>query len=254
MMSERLRLKEPELFQDNIGVGFTQAAKRAPALFLRRDFCYTADTMIITYQGAEFFKVQQGDTVVAFNPVSKDSKLKSARFGANVVLVSAHHPDFNGVEQMSFGEKQPVVIEGPGEYETQDIFIKGFGGLSHFGEKELLNTSYLLSIEGMNLCYLGALDGELPKELVEATEDIDVLFVPIGGEGVLEPSEAYKIAVKLEPKVIIPMHYGDVGMKDALKMFLKEAGKADTKAEDKLTIKKKDLEGKEGEVVVLASA
>lgn len=209
--------------------------------------------MMITYQGAEFFKVQQGDTVVAFNPVSKDSKLKSLRFGANVVLVSAHHSDFNGSEQMSFGEKQPFVVEGPGEYETQGIFIKGFAGLSHYGEKELLNTSYLLSIEGMNLCYLGALDGELPKELVGAVDDIDILFVPIGGEGVLEPAEAYKIAVKLEPKVIIPMHYGDVGMKDALKMFLKEAGQS-PKPEDKLTVKKKDLEGKEGEVIVLAQA
>ena len=210
--------------------------------------------MIITYQSAEFFKVQQGDTVVAFNPVSKDSKLKTARFGANVVLVSAYHPDFNGAEQMSFGEKQPMVIEGPGEYETQGIFIKGFGGLSHYGEKELLNTSYLLNIEGMNLCFLGAMDGEeLSKELIEAVEDIDILFVPIGGEGVLEPAEAYKIAVKLEPKVIIPMHYGDIGMKDALKLFLKEAGQT-SKTEDKLTIKKKDLEGKEGEIIVLAQS
>ena len=209
--------------------------------------------MIITYQGAEFFKVQQGDTVVAFNPVSKDSKLKTARFGANVVLVSAYHPDFSGAEQMSFGEKQPIIIEGPGEYETQGIFIKGFGGVSHYGEKELLNTSYLLSIEGMNLCFLGAMDGELPKELIEAVDDIDILFVPIGGEGVLEPAEAYKIAVKLEPKVVIPMHYGDVGMKDALKMFLKEAGQS-PKEEDKLTVKKKDLEGKEGEIIVLAQS
>lgn len=208
--------------------------------------------MIITYQGGEMFKVQQGDTVVAMNPISKDSKkLKAARFGANVVLVSAYLPDFNGVDQMSFGDKQPVVIEGPGEYETQGIFIKGFAGVSHCGEDEVQNTSYLLSIEGMNLCYLGALDGELPKDLVEAVDDIDILFVPIGGEGVLEPAEAYKIAVSLEPKLIIPMHYGDVGMKDALKAFLKEAGQ-NPKAEEKLTLKKKDLEGKSGEVAVLS--
>jgi hypothetical protein len=53
------------------------------------------------------------------------------------------------------------------------------------------------------------------------------------------------------------MHYqtteagGDMGEKDALKKFLKEEG-ADVKPIEKLTIKKKDLEGKEGEVVVLA--
>ena len=206
--------------------------------------------MIITYQGAEFFKVQQGDTVIAFNPISKDSKLKPSRFGANVVLVSAHHPDFNGAEQMSFGEKQPLVIEGPGEYETQGIFIKGFGSKTEHGGKELVNTCYLVSMDGMNLCFLGALVGELPSDLIGAAEDIDILFVPVGGNGVLSPADAYKTAVKLESKVIIPMHYDAA----SLKTFLKEGGKTAEKPEEKLTVKKKDLEGKEGEIIVLAEA
>ncbi|KKR65419.1 MAG: hypothetical protein UU06_C0019G0014, partial [Parcubacteria group bacterium GW2011_GWB1_40_5] len=49
----------------------------------------------------------------------------------------------------------------------------------------------------------------------------------------------------------IPSHHGDVGVNNSLKMFLKEAGEEGIKPVDKLTIKKKDLEGKEGEVVVL---
>jgi len=53
--------------------------------------------------------------------------------------------------------------------------------------------------------------------------------------------------------VIIPMHYDGIGQKDALKTFLKEAGAESSKPVDKLTIKKKDLEGKAGEVVVLKS-
>jgi hypothetical protein len=36
-----------------------------------------------------------------------------------------------------------------------------------------------------------------------------------------------------------------------LKAFLKEAGQDGVKSIEKLTIKKKDLEGKEGEIVVL---
>ena len=51
---------------------------------------------------------------------------------------------------------------------------------------------------------------------------VDILFVPIGGDGVLDPAQAYKLAVSLEPKLIIQMHYGDVGDKNALKTFLKE--------------------------------
>jgi len=41
-----------------------------------------------------------------------------------------------------------------------------------------------------------------------------------------------------------------LGLKDALKSFLKEAGENPTPVV-KLTLKKKDLEGKEAEVVVL---
>ncbi|MEK7556865.1 MAG: MBL fold metallo-hydrolase, partial [Patescibacteria group bacterium] len=74
--------------------------------------------MVITYHGLESFKVQFGDTVLAFNPVSKDSKLKTAKFGADIALISMHHEDMNGAEQVSFGEKKAFVVEGPGEYES----------------------------------------------------------------------------------------------------------------------------------------
>ena len=74
--------------------------------------------MIITYQGVEFFKVQFGDTILAFNPISKESKFKPTRFFADVALISANHSDFNGAENLSYNGKDPLVISGPGEYET----------------------------------------------------------------------------------------------------------------------------------------
>jgi len=209
--------------------------------------------MIITYYGGEFFKVQFGDTTLAFNPISKDSKLKSSRFGADIVLSTTYHADFNGVEQVSHGDKKPFVISGPGEYEVKEVFIKGLPSESKYGGKDLVNTIYTVSLENMNICFLGALNNsELKNETVEALDEIDILFVPIGGDGVLDPVKAYKLAVSLEPKIIIPMHYGDVGANDALKVFLKEAGE-NPKAEPKLTLKKKDLEGKEGDIVLLDS-
>lgn len=209
--------------------------------------------MIITYYGGEFFKVQFGDTTLAFNPISKDSKLKSSRFGADIVLSTTYHSDFNGVEQVSHGDKKPFVISGPGEYEVKEVFIKGLPSESKYGGKDLVNTIYTVSLENMNICFLGALNNsELKNETVEALDEIDILFVPIGGDGVLDPAKAYKLAVSLEPKIIIPMHYGDVGANDALKVFLKEAGE-NPKPEPKLTLKKKDLEGKEGDIVVLDS-
>lgn len=210
--------------------------------------------MIITYFGGEFFKVQFGNTTLAFNPISKESKLKPSRFGADIVLSSMHHPDFNGIDQVTHGDKKPFVIEGPGEYEVGGIFIKGLPSKSKYGGEDMINTIYTVSLENMNICFLGAINTtELKAETIEALDEIDILFVPIGGSGVLDPAQAYKLAVSLESKIIIPMHYGEIGDKDALKVFLKEAGENPT-PESKLTLKKKDLDGKEGDVFVLDSS
>jgi L-ascorbate metabolism protein UlaG (beta-lactamase superfamily) len=196
--------------------------------------------MIITHHGADFFKVSFGDTTIAVNPISKDSKIKSTKFGSDITLVSLNSPEHNGVEQTSRGEKESFVIQGPGEYEVQGVFIKGFLSNSVYGGKEHINTIYTVALEGINLGFLGALsDEKLSAEAKEGIEGVDILFVPIGG------------AVQFEPKIIIPSHFSDIGEKDALKKFLKESGEESVKPIDKLTIKKKDVEGKEGEVVVL---
>ena len=218
--------------------------------------------MIITYLGGEFMRVQFGDTVLAFNPPSRESKLKPTRFGADIALISLNHSDMNGVETVTHGDRKPFVISGPGEYEIKEVVIRGFAtdskyGLSSGGAKSAQsNTVYTVSLEGMKLCFLGALSSaELPAALTEELGEVDVLFIPIGGEGVLTPSAANKLAVALEPRLIIPIHHAALGDKNALKQFLKEAGEENLggggKPLDKLTLKKKDLEGKEGEVVVL---
>lgn len=210
--------------------------------------------MIINYLGGECFKMQFGETVIGFNPPAKESSLKSSRFGADIAFVSVNHPDCNGTDTLEFGEKKPFVISGPGEYEVKGIFVKGFKSKSDYGGKDKINTIYSLSLDNINICFLGALSGDVDSETLEAIDDIDLLFVPIGGEGVLTAAQAYKLAVKLEPKAIIPMHFGAIGDKNALKVFLKEAGEESVKPVDKLTIKKKDLEGKNGDVIVLEAA
>src|SRR3989344_5648588 len=214
--------------------------------------------MIITYHGVDFFKVSLGDTTIAVNPISKDSKEKSSRFGADITLVSLNSPEHNGSDVTSRGDKESFLIKGPGEYEVSGVFIKGFLSKSTYPSTgsgqavEQINTIYTVSLEGMSLCFLGALgDKELSAEAKEAIEETDILFVPIGGDGVLDPTSAHKLAVQFEPKLIIPSHFGEVGEAGALKKFLKEAGEESVKPVDKLTIKKKDLEGKEGDVVVL---
>ncbi len=207
--------------------------------------------MIITNHGKQFFKVQLGDTVLAFNPISKESKLKASRFGADVSLISLNKADFNGIESVTYGGKEPFSISGPGEYETKGIFIKGFLSNIKKDDEDLINTIYLVSIEGMNICFLGSLQNfDMESKTKEALENIDILFVPINEKDTLSPDEAHKIATKLGTNIVIPMDYSP----EELKQFLKESGNENISPVDKFTVKKKDLDGKSVEVVVLKSS
>jgi len=208
--------------------------------------------MIISHYGGEMFKITSGDLTIAINPISKKSKLKPVKFGSDIAIVSRLLPEFNGTEEVTRKEKQPFIIDGPGEYEIKNVFIKGTPAKSEY-QSEGINTIYTIKMENINMVFIGALSDSKPDmSFIEDMDDIDIVFVPIGDDGVLNFAEAHKFAVSLEPKVIIPMHFEGVGKKDSLKNFLKEAG-SDAKPVEKLTIKKKDLEDKSAEVIVIKS-
>jgi len=153
--------------------------------------------MVISYMGGECFKITQGNLTLAFNPPSKDSTLKSSKFGSDIVLVSNDNEDFNGVENSSFGDREPFVISGPGEYEVKEVAVRGFGSETTYGGDKGINTIYSVTLEDMNLCFLRALgSSDLPASAKQALDDIDILFLPIGGDGVLDPAQAAKLAVQ----------------------------------------------------------
>ncbi len=206
--------------------------------------------MILSYHGGACIKASAGDTTIVLGPVSKSSKnFKPVNFGADVAFVSLSHADMNGAEDAGRGDKQPFAIFGPGEYEVKDIAASGFPAGSMYGGEGRINTVYSIQFDGLNVLYLGALgDMDLPSDVLEM-DSPDVLIIPIGGNGVLDAAEAEKLAVKLEAKIVIPILYDD----KTLKTFLKEAGAESVKPVEKLTIKPRDVAGKEGEVVVLSS-
>jgi L-ascorbate metabolism protein UlaG (beta-lactamase superfamily) len=213
--------------------------------------------MVITHHGGQCFKVTFGDITLVFDPVSKGASLPAVRFGADIALISRNHADMNGSAEVAFGGKEPFIISGPGEYEKGGVTVQGFLTKSEYGlgktEKEAMNTVYAVKLEGMTLVHLGALaEPVLSQEAREAIDDIDVLFVPVGGDGVLDAAGAAKLATILEPKIIIPMHWSGIGEKGALELYIKEEGGTSEKV-DKLTIKKKDTADKDGAIIVITT-
>ena len=194
--------------------------------------------MVITYYGAACFRVQSGETVIAFAPPSKESKFKTPRFQTDIALINPNHPDYNGRDVLSAkDEKKPVfVIDGPGEYEISGIYIKGIS----------IPVIYVLSLENIILCHLGGfIEKNLRPEIKEEIGEVDVLFVPIDED---DGQKAAQLISQIEPKIAIPMNYKEAD----LKHFLKEFGNNSIKPEEKLTIKKKDLSEEKTQVVVLS--
>lgn len=211
--------------------------------------------MVITHHGGQCFKVTFGDLTLVFDPVAKGANVPAVRFGADIALISRNHPDMNGGSEVAYAGKEPFIIQGPGEYEKEGVTIQGFLTKSQYGLQagthEAMNTVYAVKLEGMTLVHLGALsDPMLAQEAREAIDEIDILFVPVGGDGVLSAPEAAKLATVLEPSIIIPMHWSGIGEATALEAFVKETG-SEAERVDKLTIKKKDVAEKDGAIIVI---
>ena len=203
--------------------------------------------MIITYHGEGFIKLQQGNAIVAINPISKAHDSKATRFGADISLSSLNHEAFNGHDQVDLASKTPLTISGPGEYELSDIFIKGFLSKGPAGK---INTIYALNMEGFKIVHLGALASvEIDSETEEDIAGADILFVPLGGFGSLDPKASAKLATALGSKLIIPILDND--KQTGLPAFLKDAGGESVKPVEKLALKKKDIEASEGVVTIL---
>jgi L-ascorbate metabolism protein UlaG (beta-lactamase superfamily) len=118
-------------------------------------------------------------------------------------------------------------------------------------KSDMINTVYYFEFDDIKICFLGVLyEGTLSTEARESIDQVDILFVPIGGKTVINAETAAKLARTFEAKMIIPMDYGNDQESDSLKKFLKETGAKESTPVEKLTLKSKDFSGKEGEVVV----
>lgn len=211
--------------------------------------------MVLTWYGQSCFKIQSGDLVIAVDPFNKEIGLTPPRFKADIVAVTHAHHDHNNVESMPEGA---FVLNGPGDYEVKGVAVTGIPTFhdDKEGKERGTNTAYVFDIEGIRVAHLGDFgEAKIRPETVDALGEIDILLIPVGGTYTIDAEVAAEVASAIEPKVVIPMHYAIPGLKvklDAVDTFLKEMGTKNTAAQDRLTIKKKELsESNTTNVVVL---
>jgi len=138
-------------------------------------------------------------------------------------------------------------VDGPGEFDVKGLFVRGIPAEGA--------AIYSIRMEDIRMGFLGSLkQKELTESQLSELEDINILFVPVGGKTVCDAEEAVVIVNQIEPRFVIPMHYEQKGLKmnlDKVEQFLKEMG-AKPVEQEKFTLKKSDLLGEQTEVVVLA--
>ncbi len=190
--------------------------------------------------------------MIAYNPITATKDNKVSKFGADLVMCSMTSPDYYGVDTVTYGDKQPFVVDGPGAYEVQDLPIIAVQTWYGEGENRQSNTVYSLELEGMKMVFLGSIDkmdALLPEDR-ERLGEADIVFASLGTG--LPPSKVYSLAKSFSPSYIVGI---GAGAEDDIvrKVFLDEANQSNAEVLDKWTVKQRDLLGKEAEAMVIAS-
>lgn len=108
-------------------------------------------------------------------------------------------------------ESAKIVIDQPGEYEVSGVSIYGIPARAHIDEQsDRTATMYKLIIDDLRVLVTGHIYPELTDKQLEQIGMIDVMIVPVGGNGyTLDAVGALKVVKKVEPKLVIPTHYDD---------------------------------------------
>jgi L-ascorbate metabolism protein UlaG (beta-lactamase superfamily) len=109
-----------------------------------------------------------------------------------------------------------LVIEGPGEYGIADFDIRGIAAQRHLDSESDPKASTIYRIEAGEIRV--ALVGNIYEKLTEAQLEeiglIDVLIIPVGGNGyTLDATGAATLTRLIDPKIVVPIHYADPAIK-----------------------------------------
>lgn len=106
-------------------------------------------------------------------------------------------------------------VDKPGEYEVNNVSIQGIAARSHMDEEgKKSSVVYRLIINDFRIAIVGHIYPDLTEQQLEAIGMIDVLFVPVGGNGyTLDGTGALKVIKKIGPSIVVPTHYADKGIK-----------------------------------------
>jgi L-ascorbate metabolism protein UlaG (beta-lactamase superfamily) len=123
-----------------------------------------------------------------------------------VTISHDSHPD-HGYTQGLVGK--PTIVKWTGAYNAKGINIKGVATYhdNSKGRERGNNIVFVITVDNINVCHCGDLGHVLSPADAALIGPIDVLLLPVGGHFTIDAKEATQVADRLQPKLIIPMHY-----------------------------------------------
>jgi L-ascorbate metabolism protein UlaG (beta-lactamase superfamily) len=184
--------------------------------------------MDMVWLGHSSFRLHSQGMVVVTDPFPESLGLRMDGRTADIVTVSNTHPNHSADSAV---DGEPKVFSAPGEYEFNHVMVRGVmtplvDGAPHAQR----NVAYTIEMDGVSVCHLGDLTRPLTTRQVEELKPVDVALVPAGGHCTLSLDQALQTLQDLDPKVVVPMHYGhgQEGVTlDGVEPFLRRMGLED---------------------------
>ena len=198
--------------------------------------------MDLVWLGHSSFRLHSEGMVVVTDPFPEALGLRMDPRPASVVTVSNTHPNHSAVGAVA-GE--PRVFLAPGEYEYEGIMVRGVmtplpDGVPH----QQRNVAYTIVMDGIGVCHLGDLTRPLTARQADELKPVDVALVPAGANCTLSLDQALQTIQDLDPKVVVPMHYGhgqDGVTLEGVEAFLRRLGIDEAQPQPRLVVSSSNL-------------
>lgn len=163
--------------------------------------------MELQYYGGNCIRITTKEASIVIDDNLEALGLKSITKGDDIVLRTTYQDK---------QDKQDVLtIAQPGEYEVSKVAIQGIPARAHMDEEgKQTATIFKLTTPEMRIAVVGHIHPNLGEAELEAIGTVDLLVIPVGGGGyTLDATGALQVIKKIEPKVIVPVHYADSKIK-----------------------------------------